>query len=111
MRTGGCARPGSRSPDIARYRRRPAGGRTRSRRRDTPCGEVPVDAPPASPDDAPPAARVGARDADARPEDRRPAAAPGPAPAAVPPPEPGDPRLFVNRELSLLQFQWRVFEE
>jgi polyphosphate kinase len=32
-------------------------------------------------------------------------------PVAIPPPEPGDPRLFVNRELSLLQFQWRVFEE
>ncbi len=25
--------------------------------------------------------------------------------------DPSDPRLYVNRELSLLQFQWRVFEE
>ncbi|BDG05861.1 polyphosphate kinase 1 [Anaeromyxobacter oryzae] len=40
-----------------------------------------------------------------------------PAPAApvppVPPDEPdlSDPRLYVNRELSLLQFQWRVLDE
>jgi polyphosphate kinase len=43
-----------------------------------------------------------------------PAARPVPAAAAPePPPEPdlADPRLYVNRELSLLQFQWRVFEE
>jgi polyphosphate kinase len=25
--------------------------------------------------------------------------------------DPADPRLYINRELSLLQFQWRVFEE
>jgi polyphosphate kinase len=36
-----------------------------------------------------------------------------PAHEAQPRPEldPTDPRLYVNRELSLLQFQWRVFEE
>jgi polyphosphate kinase len=45
-----------------------------------------------------------------------PALAPGTAPAwtsydAAQDPGRTDPRLFVNRELSLLQFQWRVFDE
>jgi polyphosphate kinase len=44
-------------------------------------------------------------------------ASPVAALATAPPPpprdplDPADPRLYVNRELSLLQFQWRVFEE
>ncbi len=42
------------------------------------------------------------------------AAAPGIAPPPAPAPrelDVGDPRLFVNREQSLLEFQWRVFDE
>jgi polyphosphate kinase len=37
--------------------------------------------------------------------------APAPAPPGVPEPDLADPALYVNRELSLLQFQWRVFDE
>ncbi|WP_242394760.1 polyphosphate kinase 1 [Anaeromyxobacter oryzisoli] len=45
---------------------------------------------------------------------QRPAVPGAPAVRPAPPePEPdySDPRLYVNRELSLLQFQWRVFDE
>jgi polyphosphate kinase len=47
----------------------------------------------------------------ARLEDTAEAGSPGPGPGAAEIAGPSDPRLYVNRELSLLAFQRRVFEE